>query len=261
MLEGKEMEDSSDTDEESEGEEAANSETRDKEEKLEEGDGDEGERSSEEREGGKAEELSVVNNDPSAATSLKKSHKIKFRDEEAVKKVVLADKRGEKVREKKEGSVQKEEEKDKGKTLMELLELEMRARAIKALLMKAGKEEGEAETLAIEEALDEAKKKEKEVKTAAKESKKADAAVAETVAAAEAPADDAEEDDDDEEPPEKVYNSNNAIMSKARDALMLSESKKLIADQVKPWVQFRIWVNSLYQNRWLPRKRRRQSSF
>ena len=179
----------------------------------------------------------MVSSDPSAATSLKKSHRIKFRDEEAVKKVVLADKRGEKVREK-EGSVHKEEEKeekDKGKTLMELLELEMRARAIKALLMKAGKEEGEAETLAIEEALDEAKKKEKEVKTAAKESKKADAAVAETVAAVEAPADEAEEDDD-EEPPEKIYNSNNAIMSKARDALMLSESKKLIADQVNSWL-------------------------
>ena len=230
------MEDSSDTDEESE-DEVANSETRDKEEKLEEGAEDE--RSSEERDGGKAEEHSVVSNDPSAATSLKKSHRIKFRDEEAVKKVVLADKRGEKVKDKKEGSVQKEEEKegdkDKGKTLMELLELEMRARAIKALLMKAGKEEGEAETLAIEEALDEAKKKEKEVKTAAKGIKKADAAVAETVAAVEAPADEAEEDDD-EEPPEKVYNSNNAIMSKARDALMLSESKKLIADQVNRWL-------------------------
>ena len=35
-------------------------------------------------------------------------------------------------------------------------------RAIKALLMKAGKEEGEAETIAIEEALDEQKKKEQE---------------------------------------------------------------------------------------------------
>ena len=238
VLEGKEMEDSSDTDEESE-DEVANSQTRDKKEELEEGDGEGDERSSEEREG--AEELSVVNSDPSAATSLKKSHRIKFRDEEAVKKVVLADKRGEKVKEKKDGSVQKEEEKeekDKGKTLMELLELEMRARAIKALLMKAGKEEGEAETLAIEEALDEAKKKEKEVKNAAKESKKADDAVAETVAAAEAPADEVEEDDDDEEPPEKVYNSNNSIMSKARDALMLSESKKLIADQVKSLVKF-----------------------
>merc|ERR1712226_1144989 len=71
VLEGKEMEDSSDTDEESE-DEVANSQSRDKKEELEEGDGDE--RSSEEREG--AEELSVVNSDPSAATSLKKSHRI-----------------------------------------------------------------------------------------------------------------------------------------------------------------------------------------
>merc|ERR1712012_230333 len=127
-----------------------------------------GGRSSEERDDGKeeAEEQSVVNSDPSAATSLKKSHRIKFKEDEVVKKVVLSDKRGERVRDK-EKSVPKEEE--KGKTLMELLELEMRARAIKALLMKAGKEEGEAETLAIEEALDEQKKKEKEVKNAAKE--------------------------------------------------------------------------------------------
>ena len=207
------------------------------------------------------EEHSVVSSDPSAATSLKKSHRIKFRDEEAVKKVVLADKRGEKVKEK-EGSVHKEEEKeekDKGKTLMELLELEMRARAIKALLMKAGKEEGEAETLAIEEALDEAKKKEKEVKTAAKESKKADAVAEALVLAADAPAEEAEEDDD--EPPEKVYNSNNAIMSKARDALMLSESKKLIADQVITLVVLcdMTGVNSL--SRLQPRKQKRLSSF
>ena len=58
---------------------------------------------------------------------------------------------------------QKEGE-EKGKTLMELLELEMRARAIKALLMKSGKDESEAETLAIEEALDEQKKKQENQK-------------------------------------------------------------------------------------------------
>merc|ERR1712226_1084547 len=48
VLEGKEMEDSSDTDEESE-DEVANSQTRDKKEELEEGDGEGDERSSEER--------------------------------------------------------------------------------------------------------------------------------------------------------------------------------------------------------------------
>ena len=250
MLEGKEMEDSSDTDEESEDGGGADLNTeRDKEEKEEVDDRDE--RSSEERdEKEETEELSKVSSDPSAATSLKKSHRIKFRDEEAVKKVVLADKRGEKVKEK-EGSVSKEEEKeekDNGKTLMELLELEMRARAIKALLMKAGKEEGEAETLAIEEALDEAKKKEKEVKTAAKELKKVEESVAEAPAA---------EDDEDEDPPERVYNSNNSIMSKARDALMLSESKKLIADQVKFWFA---GCSVYFLIRWLPKKLKRQSS-
>merc|ERR1719486_476009 len=106
------MEDSSDTDEESD-DEVGEAEKDKEQEDI--GD-DQGGRSSEERDDGKeeAEELSVVSNDPSAATSLKKSHRIKFRDEEAVK-------RGEKVREK-EGSVHKEEEKeekDKGKTLME----------------------------------------------------------------------------------------------------------------------------------------------
>merc|ERR1712076_325355 len=81
-------------------------------------------------------EQSVVSQDPAGATSLKKTHRIKFKDDEPVKKVVLnSDKRkGEKEKEKKEEDSKKkseEEEKDKGKTLMELLELEMRARAIK----------------------------------------------------------------------------------------------------------------------------------
>merc|ERR1711902_482511 len=71
-------------------------------------------------------------------------------------KIVLKGERKKKEKDSNQGEKVGEE---KGKTLMELLELEMRARAIKALLMKAGKEEGEAETLAIEEALDEQKKK------------------------------------------------------------------------------------------------------
>ena len=226
------MEDSSDTDEESDDE--VGEVEKDKEQ--EDIGNDQGCRSSEERDDGKeeAEEQSVVSSDPSAATSLKKSHRIKFKEDEVVKKVVLSDKRGERVRDK-EKSVPKEEEKgekDKGKTLMELLELEMRARAIKALLMKAGKEEGEAETLAIEEALDEAKKKEKEVKNAAKEGNRVDDASKESVEGAEKPPAEEEDEDDEEEVPEKVYNSNNSIMSKARDALMLSESKKLMEDQV-----------------------------
>merc|ERR1711874_526309 len=187
VLEGKEMEDSSDTDEESD-DEVGEAEKDKEQEDI--GD-DQGGRSSEERDDVKeeAEEQSVVSSDPSAATSLKKSHRIKFKEDEVVKKVVLSDKRGERVRDK-EKSVPKEEEKgekDKGKTLMELLELEMRARAIKALLMKAGKEEGEAETLAIEEALDEAKKKEKEVKNAAKEGNKVDDASKESAEGAEKP--------------------------------------------------------------------------
>ena len=129
VLAGQEMLESSDTDEDSDGEKVSEEDVS-------------------------REASSVVNKDPEAATSLKKVHKIGIKQADDSKKGA-------------EGSSKKQSEAEdtegeEGKTLMELLELEMRARAIKALLMKAGKDEGEAETLAIEEALDEKKKKEKE---------------------------------------------------------------------------------------------------
>merc|ERR1712096_120626 len=91
-----------------------------------------------------------------------------------------------------------EPEKDeKGRTLMELLELEMRARAIKALLLKAGKDEGEAETLAIEEALDEQKNKENDAKDLRAEEE--DKEVVEEL----------EDHQNDEEEPERVFSKEN----------------------------------------------------
>ena len=81
---------------------------------------------------------SSVSQDPNAATSLKKVHRIKIAKKPQTK-IVL---KGEKNKSEKE---KKEDSEEKGKTLMELLELEMRARAIKALLMKSGKDESEAE--------------------------------------------------------------------------------------------------------------------
>merc|ERR1712130_191622 len=185
------------------------------------------------------EKKSVVSEDPGAATKLQKVHRINFGKKEVSKVVLTADKK----RERKEGSVQKEDEKEKkekGKTLMELLELEMRARAIKALLMKAGKEEGEAETLAIEEALDEQKKK---VKDGSKEDLKKDRNIRKRSLDNEEDATEDEkksvvkkkkvEPEDEEEEPEKVYNSENKAMNKAREALMLSENRKLIQDEIK----------------------------
>merc|ERR1712012_1116708 len=85
VLEGKEMEDSSDTDEESDDEVGE----AEKDKEQEDFGNDQGGRSSEERDDGKeeAEEQSVVSSDPSAATSLKKSHRIKFKEDEVVKKL------------------------------------------------------------------------------------------------------------------------------------------------------------------------------
>ena len=94
----------------------------------------------------KEEEQSTISLDPEAATSLKKTHRVKFKNEDAAKKVVLNAKK------------------------MELVELEMSTRTMKPLLMNAGKEQGEAETLASVEALDEAKKKKAE-EEAGRESK------------------------------------------------------------------------------------------
>ena len=159
VLAGQEMVESSDTDDDSD----VNTDDTDV--------GDNGRDSAEPRKSGgnrsdSDEEMkdvkSVVSEDPGAATRLKKTNRINFGKKEVTKVVLSGErKRGERrVSEKRESSEGNKGE--KGKTLMELLELEMRARAIKALLMKAGKEEGEAETLAIEEALDEQKKKEKD---------------------------------------------------------------------------------------------------
>merc|ERR1712096_101699 len=39
--------------------------------------------------------------------------------------------------------------------------------------------------------------------------------------------------DEDEEVPEKVYSSENKAMNKAREALILSENRKLIQDEIK----------------------------
>eukprot|EP00091_Calanus_sinicus_P013466 TRINITY_DN2990_c0_g2_i3.p1 TRINITY_DN2990_c0_g2~~TRINITY_DN2990_c0_g2_i3.p1 ORF type:complete len:330 (+),score=144.64 TRINITY_DN2990_c0_g2_i3:537-1526(+) len=110
------------------------------------------------------------------------------------------------------------------------------ARAIKALLMKAGKEEGEAETLAIEEALDEQKKKEKD---GPKEEVKKDRHLRkrdneeEVAESNESIAKKKKEESEDEEVPEKVYSSENKAMNKAREALILSENRKIIQDEVK----------------------------
>merc|ERR1712109_204251 len=114
------------------------------------------EEASDEEKSKKSKAESTVSNDPGAATNLKKVHKITIAKKKEPTKIVLKGERKKKEKDSNQGEKVGEE---KGKTLMELLELEMRARAIKALLMKAGKEEGEAETLAIEEALDEQKKK------------------------------------------------------------------------------------------------------
>merc|ERR1711976_168377 len=108
----------------------------------------------------------------------------------------------------------------------ELLELEMRARAIKALLMKAGEEE--AETLAIEEALDDQKKKEGTIEDKHKNTRKR--------SKDDLPEDDCSskrKKDEVNEAPVKVYSSENKAMSKAREALILSENRKLIQDEIK----------------------------
>merc|ERR1711864_6073 len=126
-------------------------------------------------------------------------------------------------------------------------ELEMRARAIKALLMKAGKEEGEAETLAIEEALDEQKQKEKDVGNYVQPEEKKERYLREKNGSSDEEEEGKEDDGevkiraDDIQPseeekdkqPEKVYNSENKAMNKAREALILSENKKKIEDEVR----------------------------
>merc|ERR1712098_367818 len=232
VLAGQEMVESSDTDDDSD----ANSDDTDVE--------DTGRVSAEPRkpsleEAELREKKSVVSEDPGAATKLQKVHRINFGKKEVSKVVLTADKKRErKESEKREGSEGNKGE--KGKTLMELLELEMRARAIKALLMKAGKEEGEAETLAIEEALDEQKKK---VKDGSKEDLKKDRNIKKRSLDNEEDATEDEkksvvkkkkvEPEDEEEEPEKVYNSENKAMNKAREALMLSENRKLIQDEIK----------------------------
>ncbi|XP_023336267.1 trichohyalin [Eurytemora carolleeae] len=181
---------------------------------------------------------------------MKRSHKIAFgkknEDQLPVKKVILStSKTTEHGRSKKEEN-EKEEDTEQGRTLMELLELEMRARAIKALLMKAGKEEGEAETLAIEEALDEAKKKEQgkeekmeklptlvEKRNVRKRDDDSDGEEKNKI-------EKNEENDEKKEKVEtvkpsddRVFNSENKAMNKAREMLMLSENKKLIQDEIK----------------------------
>merc|ERR1711874_932766 len=178
VIAGKEMAESSNTDTDDEDDMDADN-----------GDGrGEYERESDESEEQKEERgpQSTVSQDPRAATSLKRTQKIAFgnKGEEAPKKKVILSTGKTTVHERVKGKSPKPETKpagevvgeEKGKTLMELLELEMRARAIKALLMKAGKEEGEAESLAIEEALEEAKEKEKDKGTEPKEEKKVEEA-------------------------------------------------------------------------------------
>jgi len=184
---------------------------------------------------------SIVKNSDGKGT-VKRTHKIAFGKKEAevpVKKVILSvgnnvAKDQEKEKPKKEEA--KEEEGEHGRTLMELLELEMRARAIKALLMKAGKDEGEAETLAIEEALDEQKKKGEEKGEDKKDEE-------------ESPKERnlrKREDSDDEDkskeakpvensdgPESRVFNSENKSMNKAREMLLLSENKKMIETEIK----------------------------
>merc|ERR1711913_113871 len=168
---GKEMEESSNTDTDDE----------DDDMEVEGGDGRAEYREEEKEDVSESDEenegkctQSTVSKDPRAATSLKRTQRIAFGkkvDEPEKKKVILSTGKTT-IHERIKGKSPKPEAKptgsgetvgeEKGKTLMELLELEMRARAIKALLMKAGKEEGEAESLAIEEALEEAKEKEKD---------------------------------------------------------------------------------------------------
>merc|ERR1712025_154144 len=134
VLAGKEMVESSDTDDDSDADPTSDNEIESK------------------------GSSSVVNKHLDGATTLKKVHKIEIKQTDPNRRNFDTSSE----RPSKKQSDQEDTEGEEGKTLMELLELEMRARAIKALLMKAGKEEGEAETLAIEEALDEKKKKEKE---------------------------------------------------------------------------------------------------
>merc|ERR1711913_262574 len=182
---GKEMEESSNTDTDDE----------DDDMEVEGGDGRAEYREEEKEDVSESDEenegkctQSTVSKDPRAATSLKRTQRIAFGkkvDEPEKKKVILSTGKTT-IHERVKGKSPKPEAKptgsgetvgeEKGKTLMELLELEMRARAIKALLMKAGKEEGEAESLAIEEALEEAKEKEKDKGTEPKEEKKVEEA-------------------------------------------------------------------------------------
>merc|ERR1712038_1255222 len=109
-------------------------------------------------------------------------------------------------------------------------------------LMKAGKEEGEAETLAIEEALDEQKKKqENQTAMVEKASSMKEKPLRKRTEDSDA---DEEENENDEgkgneqnesgdEEPERVFNSQTNAMSKAREALMLSENKKMLEVEIK----------------------------
>merc|ERR1739838_94776 len=154
-------------------------------------------------------------------------------------KVVL--KGGERKKKEKESTKNEDVGEEKGKTLMELLELEMRARAIKALLMKAGKDEGEAESLDIEEALDEQKKKQENGQALVEKASSMKAKPLRQRANSddnveekdENEKDDDEEEEADGEEVERVFNSQTSAMSKARDALMVSENKKMIEDEVR----------------------------
>merc|ERR1739838_923163 len=135
-------------------------------------------------------------------------------------KVVL--KGGERKKKEKESVKNEDVGEEKGKTLMELLELEMRARAIKALLMKAGKDEGEAESLAIEKALDEQKQKKNDAKDLHAEEK--DKEVIEELE---------DHQDDEEEEPDRVFSKENTAMSKAKNALALADRRKELEDEIQ----------------------------
>merc|ERR1712098_741328 len=113
VLDGKEMVESSDTDEDT-GDEVEVEKMKNVSDIEEESPREVGEQS-------------VVSQDPTGATSLKKTNRIKFKEDETIKKVILtSDKRKEKKDEDpKKKSEEEEKDKDKGKTLMELLELEM----------------------------------------------------------------------------------------------------------------------------------------
>merc|ERR1719300_1482465 len=108
--------------------------------------------------------------------------------------------------------------------------------------MKSGKEEAEAETLAIEEALDEQKKKQESQKAEKASSMKPKNIRPRTEDSSDEENEDAndktddkseEEEEQEEEEPERIFNNQTKAMSKAREALMLSENKKAIEDEIK----------------------------